>query len=169
MIAFLSRTLVHVERRLRLAVAGGRNRVGFMHLGAALHAVEDLFAHSNWIEIAVDKLLAGDPTLLPELKGKERRVFNFAPDVSLPGKSPGSRGKKPQRERRPVLMKGSFTGLDTKMSIAAELVNILRAPYEPPTSEAEARAEEKMTYVGLKTFHKRVSGSPELQDVLVRP
>ncbi len=29
---------------------------------------------------------------------------------------------------RPVLVTGSFTGLDTKMSIASELVNILHAP-----------------------------------------
>ncbi len=55
--AFIRRTNIHVEKRLELAMLWGRNPEGLMHFGVALHAIEDLFAHSNWVEIAVSKVL----------------------------------------------------------------------------------------------------------------
>jgi hypothetical protein len=39
--------------RLGAALSSGRGRLGYEHLGAALHTVEDLFAHSNFVELAI--------------------------------------------------------------------------------------------------------------------
>ena len=57
----------HAKREFAEAVALGHNEAGLRALGNGLHAVEDYFAHSNFIEVALDKLVQhgrlapGDP------------------------------------------------------------------------------------------------------------
>jgi hypothetical protein len=145
--AFIRRTNLHVERRLELAAQRGRNPEGMLHFGAALHAVEDLFAHSNWVEIAVDKVLQERPTLLPSLAGPARRVLTFSPTVAV------------GEEQRPVLTTGSFTGTDTQLSIASELATVLNRPPEPPRSDAQATAEERLTYELLRTLSTQMQNN----------
>lgn len=45
----------YFSEQLRLAAAKGKNRNGFRNFGAALHILEDYFAHSNFVEIALIK------------------------------------------------------------------------------------------------------------------
>jgi hypothetical protein len=45
-----------VGEQLRLAQKKGRNKTGFRHFGAALHVIEDYYAHSNFVEVALIKL-----------------------------------------------------------------------------------------------------------------
>jgi len=146
--AHIRRTNMHVERRLELAAQLGRNPDGLMSFGAALHAVEDLFAHSNWVEIATDKVLQANPKLVPQLKKSDRRVFTYSATVST------------DKGMRPVLTTGSFTGKDTQMSVGTELVNLLRRPLVPPRSPAETSAEEHFTYELLKTLTGRLQSDP---------
>ena len=47
----------HVKSKLREAVALGRNARGLDAMGNGLHAVEDYFAHSNFIEVALAQLV----------------------------------------------------------------------------------------------------------------
>jgi len=143
--AYIRRSNAHVERRLKLAAYLGRNPEGLMNFGAALHAVEDLFAHSNWIEIATDQVLRDKPQLVPQLTKADRRVFTYAASVNIREKG-----------TRPVLTTGSFTGKDTQMSVGNELVNLLRRPLKPPRSDAETTAEERFTYEVLKALRKRL-------------
>ncbi|MFL5589418.1 MAG: DUF4157 domain-containing protein [Ktedonobacteraceae bacterium] len=131
--AYMRRSNLHIERRFELAFQSGRNPEGLMHFGAGLHAVEDLFAHSNWVEIAVSKVLQDKPQLLPTLHGAARRVFTYSPSVPI--------GK----QNRPVLTTGSFTGDDTMISLSNELYNILIRPLAAPKSDAEVAAEERFT------------------------
>ncbi len=46
----------YMKQQLELAIASGRNKKGFRHLGAALHVLEDYFAHTNFAEITMIKL-----------------------------------------------------------------------------------------------------------------
>lgn len=45
----------YFKQQLSLAKQKGRNKDGLRHFGAALHVLEDYFAHSNFIEIALIK------------------------------------------------------------------------------------------------------------------
>jgi hypothetical protein len=136
----------HVERRLELAVQSGRTPDGLMHFGAALHAVEDLFAHSNWIEIAVSKVLAENPPakMLPNLKGADRQAFTYTANSG----------------DRPILTTGSFTGKDTQISVGSELVKVLRTPLAAPKSEAESAADAKFTLEVLRALNGRLRSNP---------
>ena len=141
---FLRRTInVHVEKRLELAVNRGRNPDGMMHLGAALHAVEDLFGHSNWVEIAVDKLLKDEPDLLPELKGTDREVFTFSQKVDLSG------------QKRPLLTSGSFSSTDTVISLHSELINLLAKGPAPFQTDEERKVDRQFTKNLLKHFSEK--------------
>ena len=46
---------IFMKQQIKLAAKYGRNKEGFRHLGAALHVIEDYFAHSNFIEVALRK------------------------------------------------------------------------------------------------------------------
>jgi hypothetical protein len=146
----IRRTNLHVERRLDLAVRRGRNPEGDMHFGAALHAIEDLFAHSNWVEMAVSQLLASDQRLLPQLRGADRHVFTYSPEVSVPH----------HRTRRPVLTTGTFVGADTQVSVGSELVGFLSRPLDPPRGYAEERAEQRLLRALIHQFHTSLENNP---------
>jgi hypothetical protein len=153
--AFIRRSNFHVERRLDLAATSGRNPTGLMHFGAALHAIEDLFAHSNWVEIAVNKLLAENPALLPDLQGEARRAFTFSNEVDV-----GEGG------RRPVLTTGSFTGTDTQISAGSEVVKFMSEPLPDPAGNEEAQAMERMMTTLLRDLDRRKASNPALQATL---
>jgi hypothetical protein len=153
--AFIRRTNLHVEKRLELAAITGRNPEGMIHFGAALHAVEDLFAHSNWVEIALSKLLGEKKNLLPQLKGDARRVFDYSTQVEV------GKDKKGKPDYRPVLTTGSFTGADTKISLSSEFVTLLTNPLPDPKTDAEGEAEERFIAALLKSFEGRLESNPE--------
>ncbi len=149
--AFIRRSNLHVERRLELAAERGRTPEGMIHFGAALHAVEDLFAHSNWIEIAVSKALSESPALLPQLKGAARQVFTFSVEAQTP------------KGKRPVLTTGSFTGKDTQMSISSELVTLLDRGLADPASEADKAAQEQLTKELLRVLSNKLQTNPQFR------
>src|SRR6186997_1338 len=67
--AYLGRSIQYVEEEMSSACDLGRTTDGLMHMGNGLHTVEDLFAHSNFVEIAVGKLItAGRISVSPELQ-----------------------------------------------------------------------------------------------------
>jgi hypothetical protein len=148
-IAYIRRTNMHVERRLELAARRGRNPEGMMHFGAALHAIEDLFAHSNWVEIAVNKVLSGDASLLDSLKGDDRHVFTYSAQQEV------ADGKK-----RDVLLTGSFTGDDTKISVSSEAVSFMSSPLSPPATPAEELAEERFMTSILRAYEAQLASNP---------
>lgn len=49
-------SLRFVSEQLRLAQNKGRTKTGFRHFGAALHVIEDFYAHTNFVEVALIKL-----------------------------------------------------------------------------------------------------------------
>ena len=153
--AFIRRTNLHIERRLQLASDAGRNPDGMHHFGAAQHAVEDLFAHSNYIEIAVDRLLRTDATFLAQLTDADRQVFTYSQRVRI-----GAGGAAAQRA---VLTTGTFTGTDTQISIASEVVGVLSRPLPDPATQEEQRAQDRFMVALLRAFEARLRTNPELQ------
>ncbi|MBD3918469.1 DUF4157 domain-containing protein [Paenibacillus sp. PR3] len=154
--AHIRRTNLHVERRLELAALTGRNPEGMMHFGAAMHAIQDLFAHSNWAEIAVGHLLSTQANLLPSLTGDARKIFNYSTEVNI-----SKPGAKPSM--RPVLTTGTFTGEDTKVSIASVVEHFLREGWEEePANNAEREAQKKFTLAMIKDSESQLRGNTEL-------
>lgn len=159
--AYLRRSNLHVERRLELAAAAGRTPDGMQHFGAALHAIEDLFAHSNYVEIAVDRLLRTDPTFLAGLAGAaDRRVFTYSHSAAVPtGAGQGT-------AQRPVLTTGTFTAPDTAISISSEVVGLLSRPLPDPATNAEQAAQDRMMVTLLRTFEARLHANAELRQLV---
>lgn len=60
---YIARSVDYITQELRLAMRLGRSLDGLRNLGAALHVVEDLFAHSNFAELSLIK--AGHTRVLP--------------------------------------------------------------------------------------------------------
>ncbi|WP_410670172.1 DUF4157 domain-containing protein [Amycolatopsis sp. cmx-4-68] len=155
-LAYIRRTNLHVERRLDLAVQRGRTSDGLLHFGAALHAVEDLFAHSNWVEIAVNKVLRDHPDLLPQLRGADRSAFTFLPSIDV-GTGPAA------LRNRPVLTTGSFLGADTKISLTSEFVKFLMTPLPDPKTTAEAKVEERFIEAELRVTGTLLQQNPQFR------
>ncbi len=124
--AYIRRSNLLIEDHLMHAARKGRNSDGFFHFGAALHAVEDLFAHSNWVEIALEHTLKTNPTLRDSVGSGSSEVFSFA--------------RRTNSGRR-ILTTGTFSSLDTAHSITSEVVKILRNGLDPNVSETEVRAQ----------------------------
>lgn len=53
---YIQRSVDYLQEQLRVAMQAGRNSDGLHAFGAALHVLEDLFAHSNFVELALNKL-----------------------------------------------------------------------------------------------------------------
>ncbi|WP_051312899.1 eCIS core domain-containing protein [Sporocytophaga myxococcoides] len=158
--AYIRRTNMHVEKRLELAALKGRSSEGLVHFGAAMHAVEDLFAHSNYIEIALNKILQenppikddGSPGVLPELKGEERQVQTLSSKTA---------------DGKPTLVTGTFTSLDTLESVGSEGVKMLRMGLAPAGSEGERKAQEALVSASLKKMDA-LKSNPALRAKMVK-
>ncbi len=65
--------LTYMLRQLKEAMAAGRTTKGFRHLGAALHVLEDYFAHTNFVEISLIKTV--DPKTYPWIQFVKETTF----------------------------------------------------------------------------------------------
>jgi hypothetical protein len=138
--AYITQSRDYVKAEIRAAIADKRTAEGLFHVGNFSHVVEDLFAHSNWIEVAVGDLIrSGSFTLEPRSEAAEdveRRVNLGQPPIETYAGNVAAHG----RESRPVLMTGSFApgrkGHDTLISLKAEVQNVLAGvePFAPDGS-----------------------------------
>nr|WP_305067210.1 DUF4157 domain-containing protein [Mangrovivirga halotolerans] len=148
---YIRRTNQHVEKRLTLAAEKGRNEEGFLHFGAAMHAIEDLFAHSNYVEIAAEEMLNNEMKgTFPELENMEGKIEiqSFSPEVEVPGATPGT------KDKRKALATGSFSSLDTVESVGHEMVHMLRQPPKYPASLDEIKAMNRF----MESLSSQVDG-----------
>ena len=58
---YIERGKEHSKRLLRDAIGRGQTPEGMMAMGNALHAIEDYFSHSNFVEVAMDLLRQSGP------------------------------------------------------------------------------------------------------------
>lgn len=70
-------SLDYIEKQLVAAIACGRARdpEAYIHLGAALHTLEDFVAHSNWLELCL-QMIGTEVNNMPGADGL-RNVFAF--------------------------------------------------------------------------------------------
>jgi hypothetical protein len=127
--AYMEASRQLVEHEALTAISLGRTREGMLHVGNFSHTMEDLFAHSNWVEIAVGRVVSEHVDLIPagetrddvQSRIDEHRppIENYAADVAGVGGA-----------ARPILSTGTFSGggagNDTLISIKAEAQNLLR-------------------------------------------
>ncbi len=156
--AYLARSIQYVEEEFSTAADLGRTPDGLMHFGNGLHSVEDLFAHSNWAEIAVGRLISdGALTFSPELTDElhQREQGGLDPIETLAGQTEGG---------IPILTTGSFVTDDTFESIKEEISNFLRG-FDPFTAGNEERSRQFMT-MALERY-ERMSESGAAGQIVV--
>ena len=90
----------HAKRKLSEAVTLGRNARGLEAMGDGLHAIEDYFSHSNFVEVALEQLVAEGqlPPHSPSVKAMSQYV-----DI----KDPAHLGK--DERGRPKIVTGTAT------------------------------------------------------------
>lgn len=137
--AYLGRSIQFIEEELTQCANLGRNQDGLMHLGNGLHTVEDLFAHSNYIEIGVNTLIQeGSLQLNLDEETQERMEAGRSPVETLSGQTAGSTGPDGKaKPGRPILTTGSFVTADTMISISEALTAFLNDinPFSPSNPE----------------------------------
>jgi hypothetical protein len=137
---YIAQSREYVKDEIRAAIADKRTAEGLFHVGNFSHVVEDLFAHSNWIEVAVGDLIqSGAFTLEANSeagKDVQKRLQLGQPPIETYAGNVAAHG----REARPALMTGTFApgskGHDTFISLKAEVQNVLAGvePFGPDGS-----------------------------------
>lgn len=156
--AYLGRSIQYVEEEFSKAADGGRTETGLMHFGNGLHTVEDYFAHSNWVEIAVGSLIKNGKLKLDFSKGtevdsalqkdqEERTAKGLDAVGTLAGQTEGG---------RPILTTGTYVLSDTFASIAEFISSGLR-DFEP--FEAKNKKRGRATTERLLAYYEARSGS----------
>ncbi|WP_276324925.1 type VI secretion system tip protein TssI/VgrG [Photobacterium halotolerans] len=69
---YFKQSIDYAKHQLSLATGLGRTPEGLIHFGQALHVMEDIYAHSNFVELAINRIL----NELPDLTEDERRHVN---------------------------------------------------------------------------------------------
>ncbi|PAX54536.1 eCIS core domain-containing protein [Brunnivagina elsteri] len=151
--AYLGRSIQYVEEQFSDAADKGRTGEGLMHLGNGLHTVEDLFAHSNYLEIAVGQLINDGTVTFPDLKEEfeERKKKKLDPVETLSGKTTTG---------RPILTTGSFVTADTMISISEALTAFL-SEFDPFGASNKERTQQTMELI-----LKRYEGKSRAGDVI---
>ncbi len=142
--AYLGRSVQYVEEELSTAADLGRTAEGLMHFGNGLHTIEDLFAHSNYVEIALGSIvdsLGLDRELQRELD--ERREDGLDPIETFSGRTAGG---------RPIVMTGSFVTADTLISIS-EAITAFLAEFDP-FSASNSERSQRITKLLLKRYEQ---------------
>jgi hypothetical protein len=142
--AYIERSKAYILAEYDAAAKAGRTRAGLYHVGNFSHTCEDLFAHSNWVEMAVGRLIReGAITIPPEVKGDvDARIKAGKPPVE----DYAAQAVDKAGNTRPILSTGTFTGgsglgnrtgHDTAISISEEAKNLIESlnPFEE-TGEA---------------------------------
>lgn len=70
----------YMMEQLQLAVQYGRTKEGLRHFGAALHVLEDFYAHTNFCELALMK--AGFKNVYPWVEGMQGKDYTTIPVVT---------------------------------------------------------------------------------------
>jgi len=141
---YIERSKRYILEEFDAAAAAGRTRSGLFHLGNLSHTCEDLFAHSNWVEMALGRLIREGQVQIPkEVAGdvEARTSAGLPPIEDYAAQAVDKAGN-----TRPILSTGTFSGgsglgnragHDTFISIAEEAKTMVDSlnPFEE-TGEA---------------------------------
>jgi Heterokaryon incompatibility protein Het-C/Domain of unknown function (DUF4157) len=145
--AYINRSKEYVLTEFGLAVKEGRTAAGLYHLGNFSHTCEDLFAHSNWIEMAFGRLIKENAVQIPpEVKAdvEQRKAEGRPPIEDYAAQAFDKAGN-----ARPILATGTFTGAsatgtrkghDTLISLSEEVKNVV-AELDPFKEESKGASQ----------------------------
>jgi hypothetical protein len=128
---YIQNSKQYILEEYEAAKTAGRNESGLYHVGNFSHTCEDLFAHSNFVEIAMGRLITEKVIKLPELDQEfaKREAAGEPPIETYAAEAKDKSGN-----ARPILSTGTFTGAsglgtktghDTFISIGEELKNLI--------------------------------------------
>ena len=128
---YIQNSKKYILEEFEAAKAAKRTEAGLYHVGNFSHTCEDLFAHSNFVEIAMGRLITEHKIQLPELDAdfKKREAAGEPPIETYAAEARDKSGN-----ARPILSTGTFTGAsglgtktghDTFISIGEELKNLI--------------------------------------------
>ncbi len=157
---YMSDSRTYIHEQLDRALAAGRTSEGLHAVGNFSHTLEDLFAHSNWVEIAVASVIDREVRIPPApaedqstaagrvaRQLRERRAAQQPLIETFAGEVRDSAGAV-----RPILQTGTFSGgeqgHDTFISIKHELNNLFTEnnPFQG-AGGGHARLDEIAGYV----------------------
>lgn len=124
--------MTYFADQMRLAAQKGRNKDGLRHFGAAMHVLEDFYAHSNFVELAL-------------IKNGFHRVWpwvELSPEVEEMTDGPAKAASIP-------LTTGYFSTPDTLASIAPKVAEVFFEPKDNPLT-----SKDNMPYVPPKPGHR---------------
>jgi len=101
-------TFTYFSQQIRLAVKYGRTKKGYMHLGGALHVLEDYYAHSNFVELLLMK----------------HQVVGIDPHVTLSDEVAAMQDGPAKANKIPIVT-GRFATPDLFASLAPKLAEML--------------------------------------------
>jgi hypothetical protein len=128
---YIQNSKQYILEEYEAAKTAGRNESGLYHVGNFSHTCEDLFAHSNFVEIAMGRLITEGKVKLPELE-QEFKTRELAGEPPI--ETYAAEAKDKSGNARPILSTGTFTGAsglgtktghDTFISIGEELKNLI--------------------------------------------
>ena len=143
--AYLGRSIQYVEEEFTQAADLGRTQDGLMHFGNGLHTCEDLYAHSNYIEIAVGKLIQDRAIPLPPRAKQEVRERTNPSDPAQ-ALDPIENFAATTTGGRPIIVTGTFTATDTLISLS-EAITAFMSEFDPFAAGNQARSEQTMTLI----------------------
>lgn len=126
--------MTYFAQQMKLAARKGRSRDGLIHFGAALHVLEDYYAHSNFVEIALIK--SGAHKVWPWVQ--------MAPEVESMTDGAAKAQKIP-------ITTGYFSSADTMASLFAKVGEILLMTADNPFISADDNPSLPNT-PGYRTF-----------------
>lgn len=136
----------YFEEQLKLAVQKGRNKKGLRHLGAALHVLEDYYAHSNFVEIALIKI--GEHKVWPwvDMTPEVKDLTNGAAKALL----------------IPVTT-GYFSSADTLASVVPKVAEVFFGP-APPYKPLQAGHRTFAEVLAQYFLYARSKNEEELEE-----
>jgi hypothetical protein len=166
---YILRSRAYIHEEVDAALAAGRTREGLFHIGNFSHTTEDLFAHSNWIEMAVGRLLSERQVQLPE--GETRDAVQARIEAGRPPVETFAAEVRDQAgNARPILSTGTFSGggagHDTLISLKSEAQNLVR-DLEPFKEDEAATGEFTDFVIEVLRNVDRASAEGSLGDIIV--
>lgn len=102
--------LGYVREQLKFATEKGKTNDGYRHLGAALHVIEDYYAHSNYVELCLIEAGKRDP-------GHLSYCANIFPWTNVRLTSPVNPAVRRPPSTVPPIVTGTFGLYDTACSV----------------------------------------------------
>ncbi len=124
---YFDQSIAYAKTQFQLAADNGRTPQGFIHFGQALHVMEDIYSHSNFVELCINRLSREGKSILP------RPIEDWVDPVQIPG----------QTQAVLPLVTGLFGAVDTLVS----LLSVIEKNSDHPTGVEKESLETSLSII----------------------